>query len=805
MSSVVSLPESTRAAPVSRATDATHSLRAVVSTFREHRNRWPLAAIVVLALTTIGILASSETIALLSDVPIAVEAQGDSVVVAWLYPATPLWDAGIRPGDRLVSVDNDPVDRSGSVEQVRRAERIEVLSATSGAVVAAETRDPRTLRDPITRAAFIVIAASFAGTGVLVYLLSRALRPSLALLSLSVDTALLLMASLATPFGAPWSLALVFLALLGFGFTALRLFLIFPVDQSRHPLARWMLRVSAAASVAVIGAYVFSVSEPVVYPYVLRSQLLIVSLEVVLAVFAGLAAWMTAPDQRSSIALVALGLAGGFAPFLTLSVLPFLISGSVLLPPELSIVGIILVPATLGTLMLRRQFPGIERPVRRSVVAFSVWAVLLMAFGIGARLFESMLTAPLHLALSPVEPLILIALVAAIFPRLQRVASHTVEQRLFHDVYEFAPTVHAMIAELNRLRGVAAISDAALNVLVGTLDLTWACLILSGSDQQEPYTHGILPGGSRPTDAEILSAAAKTMELMTEENVHVGLLAVGAKRHDLDLLPDDERLLETISSALAPVLRNALLLAELADRVEALANREQELAALSLRVMRVQEEERRRLAADLHDEPLQHAILLFQALSDAVASPGPPVTTLIRRWIESLNDLVASLRAISGGLRPPTMDDFGLAVALETLVATVRARVDHTEILYHASDTLLDVRLPADLEMALYRAAQEGISNSLKHAASSRSVRVSLEENESGLELTVEDDGSPSGGSSEALPLDLISGGYGLTGIRQRLAPWNGTVHLESVVTGTVLRVFVPVDLSTSNSVQEIT
>jgi signal transduction histidine kinase len=165
--------------------------------------------------------------------------------------------------------------------------------------------------------------------------------------------------------------------------------------------------------------------------------------------------------------------------------------------------------------------------------------------------------------------------------------------------------------------------------------------------------------------------------------------------------------------------------------------------------------------------------------------------------------VVASLRAICGGLRPPTLDDFGLAVALETLVANLRARAEKMDIQYEPADDLLDVRLPPDLEIALYRAAQEGISNSLKHSAS-RSIRLVLERRANGIELAVSDDGSPRPASTAASSADVVSGGYGLAGIRERLAPWRGTVSLEHADRATVLRVFVPVDLLVIGSAEEI-
>jgi two-component system sensor histidine kinase ComP len=764
----------------------------------------------VLGLVLLGFLATNETTVSEHDVHVAVEVRGDAAVVTWLYPATPAWDAGVRPGDQIVALDDAPVDLLRAADQIRGAQRIEAVSATDGRRIVAEWDDPRTLRDQLNRFVFVVAALCFALIGVLVFLLSGKLAVSLTLLVFSTDTAVLMLASLATPFGSRWALALVLLSMLGFGFSALCLSLVLPVDQSRRRLAALVLTVTALASLAVASMYAISVLEPTLYPLVLRSMLLLVSVEALLAVAAVTNAWRTSPLDRPAVTLVILGLAGGFLPFVCLSVVPFLVSGTVLVPPEVAIVAIVLIPIALGALILRREFPGIERFVRRSILAFMVWAVLLALFGVAIHTVQLVLPAEAVAGLTPVAAIALVAVVAATFPLLQSGARRVLERSLFHDVYDLAPTIQAMTADLNRLRGVEAIARATLELVVEALDLRWACMLVNEQREQRGhrrFAYGVDKPPDSASEARIRVAAAKSVSLVTEEDVDVGMLAVGPKRHDVELLPDDERLLETIGHFLAPVLRNALLLEELAERVETLALREHELASLSLRVMRVQEEERRRIAVDLHDEPLQQAIQLLRAMAAATenGSPdGPTTTALIHRWTEDIGDVVVSLRAICGGLRPPTLDDFGLAVALETLAANVSARVENVDIHYDPPDDLLDVRLPPDLEVALYRAAQEGISNSFKHS-SSRSIRLMLERSADGIELAVEDDGSvsPRPVSAAAVSPDVVSGGYGLAGIRERLAPWQGTVKLEHAERGTVLRVFVPLDPMVTGPAEE--
>jgi signal transduction histidine kinase len=131
------------------------------------------------------------------------------------------------------------------------------------------------------------------------------------------------------------------------------------------------------------------------------------------------------------------------------------------------------------------------------------------------------------------------------------------------------------------------------------------------------------------------------------------------------------------------------------------------------------------------------------------------------------------LRAICYGLRPPMLDDLGLVAALERLVGDMAARSD-VQVLLHLSGPEAGQRVDPELELALYRVAQEGLNNVLKHAQAHQ-ARVTLERGPDWIELRVEDDGRGAGTGETAYssPRSL-----GLVGIRERLMPWAGQVSV---------------------------
>jgi signal transduction histidine kinase len=225
---------------------------------------------------------------------------------------------------------------------------------------------------------------------------------------------------------------------------------------------------------------------------------------------------------------------------------------------------------------------------------------------------------------------------------------------------------------------------------------------------------------------------------------------------------------------------------------ESLATRAATAVALSQRVSRdavrrvveAQELERSRLARELHDETgqaLTSILLGLKSLEDRAADEDD------RAAVSELRELVVStlqdVRRLAVELRPAALDDFGLVPAIERLRDTVEER---GAISVDVRSELSDVRLPADVETALYRIAQEAFTNVLKHAAASR-VTVRLTRVGDTVTLVVHDDGRGFD------PGDVRDGSLGLVGMRERVALLGGRLTTESSAgAGTMLKAEVP-------------
>lgn len=177
-----------------------------------------------------------------------------------------------------------------------------------------------------------------------------------------------------------------------------------------------------------------------------------------------------------------------------------------------------------------------------------------------------------------------------------------------------------------------------------------------------------------------------------------------------------------------------------------------------------QEEERRRLARELHDDTIQSLIALNQRLQLAhLGQEAPELRAQLDEMQQMVSQLIADLRRTIHALRPIYLEDLGLAPALQMLVQEVRGESAFA-VRFHQEGS--ESRLPSEVELALYRIAQEALSNAARHAAA-KMVTVELRFAPQAVTLVVEDDGE--GFVAPESPADLApQGHYGLLGIHER-------------------------------------
>ncbi|MDB5334099.1 MAG: putative Response regulator/sensory box histidine kinase [Phycisphaerales bacterium] len=215
-------------------------------------------------------------------------------------------------------------------------------------------------------------------------------------------------------------------------------------------------------------------------------------------------------------------------------------------------------------------------------------------------------------------------------------------------------------------------------------------------------------------------------------------------------------------------------------------------ARLLEQVIGAQEEERRRVARELHDETGQSLTSLLVGLRTL---QDVPTLEAARSWARGLRALAArameDVHRLAGGLRPSALDDLGLPAALERYAADY-AQTHGLTVRLEAGGTELG-RLPPAAETAVYRIAQEALTNIARHAEA-RTARITFDRAPGLVRMLVEDDGR--GFDVEpVLSAADVGGRIGLHSMRERAALLGGTLTVESVPgDGTTLTLEIPVD-----------
>lgn len=216
--------------------------------------------------------------------------------------------------------------------------------------------------------------------------------------------------------------------------------------------------------------------------------------------------------------------------------------------------------------------------------------------------------------------------------------------------------------------------------------------------------------------------------------------------------------------------------------------RQEEQRAFSGQLLAVQEEERLRLARELHDDPLQQLMFLTRTLDELADDPAlsASLTDQTRRGHHAAADAASALRKIIQGLRPPVLDDLGLLPALRQLVDQTNRRGTNVTVTLTSAGG--ERRLPADQELTAYRVVQESLTNVIRHAEATRAtVRVEFRDC---LVVSVRDDGRGIHAQKRA---PASEGGLGLIGVRERVAQVGGTLSVRSRPgRGTTVRITLP-------------
>jgi signal transduction histidine kinase len=246
--------------------------------------------------------------------------------------------------------------------------------------------------------------------------------------------------------------------------------------------------------------------------------------------------------------------------------------------------------------------------------------------------------------------------------------------------------------------------------------------------------------------------------------------------------------------ALLPIIPKAISIpspTQLLVANEALRVQQESLRDLSGRLLTIQDDERRHIARELHDSMGQQLVAIKMLLQSGMVrrQSGSDATRALEEAVESCDVAMQQMRTLSHLLYPPLLDELGLAAALNWYVSGLRERsaLDVRFQMTHADE----LKLPPEIERAIFRIVQECLTNVLRHSGSPlATVHLVRSTNDIAVRVTDQGKGIPAQERAKIVAGGTI--GVGLRGMRERVGQLGGTLDIQSNPAGTTITARFP-------------
>lgn len=451
----------------------------------------------------------------------------------------------------------------------------------------------------------------------------------------------------------------------------------------------------------------------------------------------------------------------------------------------------LVIPVSFAVAILRHRLFDIDLVINRALVwgALSTLTMGLYVLIVGA------LSALFQTSNSPLAFFLATGVIAVLFQPVRQRLQRGVNRLMYGDRDE----PYAALSRLGQRLGGALAPDAVAPTIVasiaGALKLPYVALIVPGiealagfSRLREQPAKASIPENHVQSDSNGLSRSAAPLAVwgeppayppirlpLTHQGQAVGELLLAPRGPGETFSAVDRRLLDDLARQAGV----ALFAAQQTWQAQRLA---EDLQRSREQLVTAREEERRRLRRDLHDglgPALASLTLKVDAARDELAYDAASAAEMLAGLKGDIQAAVGDVRRLAYDLRPPALDDLGLAASLCLLAER-----------YQNSSLAITCELPADLpplpaavEVAIYRITGEALTNIVRHAgARACTVRLIVTDR---VELTISDDG-------RGLPADAVAG-VGLLSMRERAAELGGECAITSVPgEGTTVQVRLP-------------
>jgi signal transduction histidine kinase len=526
---------------------------------------------------------------------------------------------------------------------------------------------------------------------------------------------------------------------------------------------------------------------------------------------------------RRQIRLLILSWLVGLMPIVVFDLLPLALLNRQLIPEELGILFIAVVPLGYGYAVSRHQLMRLDRFLNRAA-ASSFIAVIMVGSYLGLLNLKRVLL-PESMASTFLAEATLVLLLGAMFYVTQKWVRIFIDWIFYGGWYDFRSAVERIVEVINVVEDPQDLARRLSQRVCEILRLDHVCLLLLGPsgeicgcdgtkcflsqviDQANVTPISLLPENgtlrnfiqhmTMPMTTEELRTALADVRLSAGEQILLsdmeqkiwqpipgkdtllGIIVLGSKRGNEPFGSVDLAILGVVAKHVSTQFQNMVLLHELEQRAN-------DVEKLHREIMRTREEERKMLSRELHDSVIQALVGLNYKLAQGDGVKFSHLSADVR-------SIIQTIRQMCQQLRPPTLDSLGLVAAVQARLREFKAESEDPPALNLHIKGDEELPVPDDVAICLYRTLNEALVNIRKHACAKR-VLVELDLAVDEVSLTIDDDGvgflMP-----QKLGQLLNDDHFGLVGMRERLELVHGTLEIStSLGKGVRVRASVPLD-----------
>jgi len=723
-------------------------------------------------------------IAWLGEPYIGVDASptGDNeMVITWVQPGGAAWVAGAQVGDVLLEVDGTAVDQDTWQRTGDSGTAFSILTASEGRLISDRIGTEWLFSGPLVTG-LVSISLVFAVVSLCIFLRSIRSNEILVVCVLFLAGAIILSLSPAGARGSPLAMHVVALSI---GWTSTLFFIYFSLLY--HPGNRYwptlgaVLRNSMVAWVLALDLmYVLSVTT---FPGIYEGTKQVMFVQLAVGLMGGVALlFLTYVGTNSSVVreqlrIMVFGITAAVVPFVVLSLTPLMLSGTSIVRPEAAILSIILVPLSFAYAVMRHQLMGIRRLVHRGAAYALITAVIFTIYGGLIAILRVAGGTEVSGNLS-LQILLLLVLFAAIpfISGTRRLAFQVVDRLLYREYVDHPDLARRVSINAANAQHLDDLAKTVLGTMIRELRLSFAAFLeVSDGVTNVKASAGQVPGElterietvAADTAEQPVSHSRMAIENSGDQVIVVTLrrklqeaavLCLGPKISEEEFNREDLELAQSIAGQVATIVDKLELNQELKEKAA-------ELSELNRRLVGTQEAERARIASYLHDETLQ------QITSMVWRHGRKGLTPKIQ---DDIQNIAEGLRNFAARLHPGLLQDLGLVRALEWTGSEAEA-LSGIRLVFESGDIERDERLDPDIELALYRIAQEALTNCQRHS-NATTVWIRLERSDDRVTMHVEDDGIGLSSFEESRSTARL----GIIGMRERAEQLGGNLRVSA-------------------------